>query len=153
MNAENYSGDLELSSWFIRPRESAKDTVYLGLLDHWMGLMENGVSISSYLIDRGIESIAIYGFGIFGKHMLSDAMDNNLLLKYIIDKNPEALLGEPTIKKYQLDVISPNDIFPDVDVVVVASPYFYEEIYENIKHKTKAEVISIQYIIRELCEI
>ena len=74
--------------------------------------------------------------------MLWELQSSDVNVEIIIDRRNE--LTCPGIK-----VNSPEDPIVDIDVVVVTPVYDYEEIKNELKKKTNAQIISIEDVINE----
>ena len=104
----------------IRKR-SEKFELYLNDMDMWFTIIENGGGIDRLLLDMGIHEIAVYGYGIMGRHLITQLADSEVRCKYIIDKQKDSIHSD-------LSVYSPEDELPYVDAIVVCSYYFISEI-------------------------
>lgn len=111
-------------------------------LDRWLALLENNVDISDYLKKYNIQTIAVYGFGYMGKHLITQIEKSDIQIKYLIDRRIE--LHHP---KYQ--VFSPKNVLPKVDAIVITPIASFYEIYEELKEKVDARIVSIEEIIFE----
>lgn len=107
----------------------------------WDMLDEAGGSISSFLKSEKYHKIAIYGTGILARHLISDLMQSDLKLQYVIgNKNKELCSSIPI---YQ-DV---NGL-PEADIIVVAAENEdYMDIERKLCEKNNIEIISIQELI------
>lgn len=114
---------------------------YYKLLNKWMELRGNGKHLADYLVDNQYFSIAIYGFGDFGKHFLQEVKDFPIEVKYVIDNR----YVESSIK-----VLSNKDEWPTVDAIIVTPFLEFENILEFIEKKVKCAVLSIEEIIFEI---
>lgn len=117
---------------------------YMTLLDKWMSLREQKISIEQYLLDHGFCKVLVYGYGILGKHLLNELKESVVEIVGIIDKKGKGIQSE-----YQ--VYTPEDEFPEADVIIVTSYYFFKEIEEEIGEKGY-ELISLQKIIETVME-
>ncbi|WP_049946251.1 glycosyltransferase WbsX family protein [Butyrivibrio sp. WCD2001] len=118
---------------------------YWKMLDKWLEINESGASVSQYLLDKGHKEIAIYGYGLLGRHLLRDCEKNGLKVKYVIDNRKE--LDIP------YDVYKLEDQIPDVDTIVVAVSYDLESIETQIKDKIKSSsILRIESILGGMVE-
>lgn len=99
-----------------------KHEMYLNDLDFWMGLREKGENVGDYIYELGFRSVAIYGYGIMGRHLRNELQNSKVECKYIID------IQKQNIDIDGLDIYAPDEELPKVDVVVVASYFFMDEI-------------------------
>ena len=87
--------------------------------------------------------IAIYGYGIFGKQLLSEIEnEDKIMCDYIIDKNAAGLNME--------NVYSPDNMLPQTEMIVVTTVHIYNEIYNLLKNKTAYEIVSLQAILDDM---
>ena len=56
------------------------------LLDWWLELQEQGKDIAKYLIVNGYKTVAIYGLGRIGRHLLTVLNKHSVKVKYAIDE-------------------------------------------------------------------
>lgn len=115
---------------------------YWKLLDTWLYLKEENILLKKYLLQRNINSIAIYGMGILGKHLLKELEFSEIEVPYAIDRKAEALhMG---VKMY-----SPEDEFPMVDAIVVTATYAFFDIQNQLKKRGYKNIISLEEVIME----
>jgi hypothetical protein len=113
-------------------------------LDCWMRLKEKGKSVEDYLYKLSVKTVAVYGMGMLGKHLLEELKDSNILIKYIIDQKAET-------NHLRYKIISPNDEFEEVDAIIITPVWDLDVIYEKVKGKTNARIFSIEEILFECC--
>lgn len=131
-----------LSEYNALSEKCARYEGYWRILDAWLCHKEEGKSLETYFIKQGIKSIAIYGGGMLGKHLLEELKDSNIKVEYIIDRKADALkLGVPV---YALE-----DDLPEVDVIVVTATYVYSEIKKQLEAKGYNSIYSLETIIFE----
>lgn len=143
--------DIELSPAIVCAQEDElrknqilrkKNEDYLRMADYWLSLKEQGRSLAQELIHKGIKSVLIYGCGIFFKHLSFDLLEGNIKIKGIIDQRGEKLSAE-------YEIFTPDDVFPDVDLIIIATPYYYEEMAEVLKAKGYSNYVSLENLIME----
>lgn len=122
---------------FLKAR-SDKFEMYLNDIDMWMSLREKKIYISDYLKGNDYCRIGVYGYGIMGRHLLEEIGEE--YYSCIIDKQKDKI-------KCTKDVFLPDEL-PDLDIIIVASYYFYNEICEELGDKK--EIISLGDIIHKL---
>lgn len=96
-----------------RLRDNEKCKRMFRVLSDWMTIREHGMGVGDYLEKSGIHSVAIYGYGHFGRHLLAEFKKCGLQVKYIIDRNAKYIDTEIAIR-------TPEDDREDVDAVVIA---------------------------------
>ncbi len=112
-------------------------------LNKWMENLEKNKYLYDYLIGKGIKTVAIYGCGEMGRHVLAELINSDVMVKYLIDQNYN-------IGKSSLKVVSPEDSLEDVDAIVVTPIMEYENIELKLRDKTKAEILSLEEIIYDI---
>ena len=113
---------------------------YWQVFDAWLKRLENGDSPLEYLKAHGYNSIAIYGYGMLGKHLIYQLQKENYDIKYAIDKNKSQ--GDATIELYNV-----KDELPQVDVIVVTALYDYDRIYCYLKKRVTADIVPIDRLL------
>lgn len=121
-----------------------KDKKYLKLFDNWLILIERGDGIESFLKEKNIKGIAVYGYGNIGRHLVTQLSDSGIQIKYIIDKNRDGILIN------DIPCYLPAKDMPDVDAIIVTPICEYLEIKNSLKKFTQASIISMEDIIYEL---
>ena len=116
---------------------------YWKILDAWLCHKEAGISLDQYFKVKGITSIAIYGGGMLGKHLLEELNDSDVRVVCVIDKMGDAL-------KLEVPVYLPEDELPETDVIVVTATYAYVEIKQQLYDKGINKVVSLENIVMEI---
>ena len=113
------------------------------ILQAWLLAEIERKSPSLVLKNKGIKNIAIYGMGILGYLFFKDAMQNNLNVSCIIDKE-EKQWGE-NIKWCSLEDIN------STEVIVICSSNYSIEIYEQIleKYENKYDIFFLDDLVYE----
>jgi hypothetical protein len=119
-----------------------KERYYLKILDQWMTLRGNGFSIKKRLEELGYKRIALYGYSILGRHLYDELVGSEVMIQYLIDRQGDKL-------HMKLPVYLPSDRLPEVDAVIVASTYYYDEIYYFLKEKGIEKIISLEAVLKE----
>ena len=113
------------------------------VFDAWMTAREKKENLASIISKMGINKIAIYGYGLLGKHFFEELRGSGIVIKYIIDKNKEGIYAE-------VPVYLPEEKLPEVELIVVTATFAYGSIYKLLKEKgISSEVISLEHIIME----
>lgn len=123
-------------------RQVEKNVYYLQLMDQWMELRENDVSIADKLVHAQYTKVAIYGYGIMGRHLLWELQQSQVSVEYLIDLQKDNLHTD-------VKVYLPSDELPEVDAVIVCAAYYYNEVYQCLKEKGISKIISIETVICE----
>ncbi|WP_051524665.1 glycosyltransferase WbsX family protein [Pseudobutyrivibrio sp. MD2005] len=104
--------------------------------DRWLNYLEQGLSINNFIDYYGYKRIAIYGIGMFARHIIRELPNNTVI--YGIDK--KAKNNFDSIKSIGFPIMSPDDDLPDVDAVLVTVGYDFESIYNGLKENLDLEV-------------
>lgn len=115
---------------------------YLHLLDYWMTLRENGVSVGDGILSSGYRKVALYGYGISGKHLYSELRESEVEVQYIIDQQGDKIHAD-------VPVYLPEEMWPEVDAVIVAATYHYSEVYRFLKERGVKKIISLETLLHE----
>lgn len=125
-------------------QKSYRLEVHFGILNKWLSNRENKKSIGKYLAENGIHTVAVYGLGLFGTHLLSDLQEDNCVnVAYGIDRS---------VKKTDKDlkIYKPEDCLPQVDMIIVSVVFSFDEIKEVLEKKVDCTVISLQELIEDM---
>lgn len=117
-----------------------KMQLYFSLLNQWLILKIDGVSLEKYFIDNNIKTIAIYGFGEIGKRFYEDIKKSSINVQYVVDQSADTIKDEiPLLKK--------TDVLEKVDALIVTATYYFDEIEGEMSQKIDFPVISLEEII------
>lgn len=119
---------------------------YYVTLNNWIGKKQKNINLSSYFEKLGYNSVAIYGMKEVGERLYEELKDTKTEVKYAVDQNAESIYAD-------IDVYSPDDDLPEVDVIVVTATYYYNSILNNIKDKISCPIISLDDVIAGAEEI
>lgn len=112
----------------------------MNILDRWLWLNESGKVLTSYFQERRYKSIAIYGLGMLGKHLLAELQNSQIRVSYGIDRRGKEW-------HYSFPVYDTVSKLPEADVIVVTVAYEFETIYRELKQKFTGKIISIEEIL------
>lgn len=127
-----------------KQKNKDKISFYYDILNKWMKLKENNVSIAERLKEKGIETIAIYGMGDIGKHLEKELENSDILVKYAIDRSYYAIID--------LDVYDPESEMPPVDAIIVTPVFEFEDICRSMKERMNCKIWSIADIVSDKWE-
>lgn len=113
------------------------------ILDQWLEAYRFGLRVEDFFKKYKYRTIAIYGMGILGRHLLEELAGSEVKILYYIDRS--VALGDTVIRK-----VSVNDELPEADAIVVTVLTEFEEIYEILKEKSDAAIIHIGEIFEDL---
>ncbi len=123
-------------------RDAAKMVVFYRIAIKWIRLLQLDKRLEEFFLDRGYKKIAIYGLREFGELLYLELRDSEVEVKYLIDQEADKIYIDADIKP-QL----PSAKIEDVDVIVVTAVTFMDQIREELKGKTNAEIISLATVI------
>nr|WP_302141925.1 glycoside hydrolase family 99-like domain-containing protein [uncultured Schaedlerella sp.] len=110
------------------------------VLDKWLSINENK---KNWTIAFKNKKLAIYGYGLLGKHLITELEQNNMIPEFIIDRNQDI--------KSQYPIYGVDDNWPDVQTIIVSAIYDYGNVFHLIKEKQPdVEVVSLEHIIMEM---
>lgn len=117
----------------------------INAMNKMMYIMEQNISLAKYLKGLGFTRIAVYGYGIVGKHLVTLLQSEDIEVSYVIDNNPNVLSKDINIYRLSKDM-------PYVDAIIVTPIDEYAAIRNSIKNIVDFYVISLGHILNELCE-
>lgn len=112
------------------------------LLHKWSSRRQNGNSLKECFLNKGINSIAIYGFSQLGRMLYDELDETPISIKYFIDKNYVEKLGV-------LKVFKPTGMLPDVDCIIVSIVGSEHEIIREYEGIISIPMIGISDVIYE----
>lgn len=118
---------------------------YWRLLDNWMTVIDAGSNIGEYFNKNGVKTIAVYGMGMMGKHLIAQLKDCNVKIVYGIDR--KTIVNS---KKYGFPVVKVSDHLEKVDAIVVAVTYDLHSIYTLLSEKMDCPILFLGEIIDDL---
>lgn len=113
----------------------------------WFQLERRGIQIEKRIAEMGMKHIAIYGYGILGKQLYQVCREKEIVIEYLIDKNPEVFrdnlnVCEPISDLSRLEYLK-------IDLIVITTIYYFEEICQELKPLTEARLISLEELVEE----
>jgi len=120
-----------------------KHLAIMKLYDQWIQTKQDGKNVIDYFHDNGIKSIAIYGMSFVGQRLYEELRGSDIEVSYAIDKNASNIYAD-------IDILVPDDAFPQTDAIVVTAVYFFNEIEEMLEKKTDAKILSLEDILYEI---
>ncbi len=113
---------------------------YFRILNMWIEMKQNEKSVVTYLRQKGINRIAIYGMRELGERFYEEVRNTGIEVVCIIDKIPDLVVGD-------FMVISPKQKIPEVDAIIVTADFYYQEIKKELKLKVNCPVYSLSGVI------
>lgn len=110
------------------------------VLDKWLSIT---YTQKDWMIALKNKKLAVYGYGLLGKHLIAELERYNIIPEFIIDRNSN--VGS------QYSVYGIDEDWPDVQLIIVTAIYDYGNVFKLIKKKRpQTEVISLEHIIMEI---
>lgn len=119
---------------------------YYNMLNRWIMLRQEGKTLEEYFIDSSYKTIAIYGMGEMGNRLYDELKDSKIEVKYAVDENAESIYSD-------IKVISKEEEYVDVDVMVVTAIFAFDDIKEKLKNKVKFPIISLDDVVYQIHSI
>lgn len=116
---------------------------YWKIFDKWMSALENGKTVAEVLQSKGINRVAIYGLGMLGRHLLVQLENTNITVKYGIDRRGAD-------EKHAFKVYKPEEVLPDVQMIIVSATFDFAKIYNNLVKKASCQIISLDELVEEM---
>ncbi|MDE6743360.1 MAG: hypothetical protein K2J95_05740 [Lachnospiraceae bacterium] len=113
------------------------------MMNQWVKVKQEGKNLSEYFEKNGYKKIAVYGMSYAGETLIDELRDTQIKVVYGIDKNADAIYAD-------VDILSLEDDFSDVDAVVVTAITFFKEVEEKLSKKMDCPIISLEDILYEV---
>lgn len=113
------------------------------LMNEWMKTKQEGKHVKGYFEKNSYRSVAVYGLSYVGERLIDELRDSGIEIKYAIDRNADSIYAD-------IDVHSPEDKLPEVDVIVVTAIRFFDEIYNNLAGTVSCPIVSFEDILYEI---
>lgn len=126
----------------FKSKKNGNTQSYLNIMNQWLILKQEGIELEDFLIKHQWKEIAIYGMGVYGRHLIREfEKSTKVHLVCGIDKKKMNPYHEIEIKK--IDNVDKN-----IDVVI--NTIFYDNsVKEMLQEKIKCDVISLEDLIFE----
>ncbi len=113
---------------------------YLDVMHQWFILKENALPISDILEEYHISSVAIYGMGIMGRHVIRELKGTGIAVKYGIDQRK--------MNAYeQVPVFTPKEQFREVDAVINTVVWEHDKISHMLSEKLDCKILNLEELI------
>lgn len=122
---------------------SSKNLNNFYLMHRWLQVCREGKSVVNYLEVKGCKRVAIYGMGLAGERLLDELRNTDIRVLYGIDKRAHTLNGE-------IEIYSLYDKLPNVDIVIVSVPMYFDSIKLELEKKTNCKIVSLDDILHEI---
>lgn len=115
---------------------------YLDMMNQWFILKQEGKSIDRYLKKKGYCKVAIYGMAIYGRHVVRELRNKDIVIAYGIDRKKM----EPY---YGIEVVNPTGRLPDADVIINTVLHDQNSVIAALKQITDIPVVSLEDVVFE----
>ena len=113
------------------------------MMNQWVKVKQAGKSLASYFEKNHYKKIAVYGMSFAGETLIDELKNTEITVAYGIDKKADSIYAD-------VDIVSVEDSFADVDVVIVTAITFFDEIEEKLSEKLDCPIISLEDILYEM---
>lgn len=114
------------------------------LYDAWMMTKQRGASVSEYLTNHDIHTVAIYGMSYMGIRLFHDLKDSSVQVKYGIDR--ELKMRIPGIMTYHPDEVQEKE----VDAVIVTAIFSFDFIKKDLRALGFKRIVALDEILYDL---
>lgn len=121
-------------------KEARKWKDYFELFDEWLALKEKNKKLADYFFSHSYDTVAVYGMGKAGRHLVEELRCSGIRVVYGIDR-------KAGLQTASLPVRCIDDELPTVDVIVVTAVFAYEEIEEKLMDKINCPIISLEEVV------
>lgn len=126
-------------------KDSGKFPAMFYMMNQWVRVNQDGKSIVSYFEKHKYKKIAVYGMNTIGETLVNELKDTGVEVVYGIDRRAGSMHTNADI-----DIVSPDGPFGNVDAVVVTAIDYLEEIEEKLREKVECPIISLENVIFEV---
>lgn len=118
---------------------------YLVMMNQWMILKQNNISLEKYFVKRNVKNIIIYGEGIYGRHLVRELKMSSVTVSCLIDRDPkQAYMGIPIIRL--------GEDFESGDLIVNTVISDSEKVIQDLTEYTSIQVVGLEDIVFKLAE-
>jgi hypothetical protein len=113
------------------------------MMNQWVKVKQEGKNLASYFEKNGYKKIAVYGMSYAGETLLDELKDTDIKVAYGIDQKADSIYTD-------VDIVTMDDDFEEVDAVVVTAITFFDEIEDRLSEKVDCPIISLEDILYEV---
>ena len=117
-----------------------KERKYKKILELWMRLRDQKISVSYFFVQKNIKTVAIYGAGILGKHLYYELQDSEIQVACFLDQNTNKAIE-------QKKCLAPGETMESVDAIIVTPLMEYKEIQKGLAEYYSCAIISIETVL------
>ena len=130
----------------VLPKENDYSVCFKNLYNMWLAMHQAGYSIEKYLTAQGVSSIAIYGYGELGAHLVNELKDSSVKIDCLIDKQRR----QPY---WGIQVVRPEEFDAEVDLIIVTAIAHYREIKRSMEMLTGCRIVSLEQVLEDVWEV
>ncbi len=121
----------------------------LRVLDRWLNLSEEGVNVGKNIADKYGDVVAVYGFGVLGRHLVRCLKSANVRIEYVVEKNVTVKNKYPILD--DITVYSDYSVIPKTETIIVTAPFSFGEIKYNLEKLGRiGNIVSISEVLSEI---
>lgn len=137
----------EINQWQQKEQESqwnwmrmARTKANYDVLKQWFLLKKKNKTVLSYFEKNGYARIAVYGLSDLGKYLVEELAESSVKVVYGIDRRAKKMTAE-------FPIFTIEDMFPEVDVIIVTAVYFFDEIDIQLRNKLNCPIVSLEDVL------
>ena len=111
--------------------------------NQWLSIKQDGKRLREYFIKNDYHTIAIYGMGDLGQHLVKELSDTEIKIAYGIDNSCNNIYSDITRLKMEDDLLK-------VDAVVITITDRFDSICDALSEKLDCPMIAIEDILNEI---
>lgn len=123
-----------------------KDQIVLYMLSELLRCYENGYSLETYLMERGICQIAIYGAAVMGERIKGLLKGTRISVICFIDKNA------PFIEE-DIPVLKLEECERAFDAIIISLIENEEAVADNIRKSSDMKILKIREIVKDMMDV
>ncbi len=114
----------------------------LNILNYWFMKYQQGHTVEKYLVNRGFDRIAIYGFGELGQRLYQELLNSEVKVVYGIDRKVVS-------KDADFKIAASPDISQEISAVIVTVINDYSGIASELKKVLECPILPLEDVIYE----
>ena len=113
---------------------------YLNMMNQWLILKQEGKGFDKYLKRQGYNTVAVYGMGIYGRHVIRELQGTEIRISYGIDRKK--------IMPYKnVEVLQPTERMSPVDAIINTVLCEHVNIKSYLAQICESPVLSLEDIV------
>ena len=106
----------------------------------WIKKYQKKERIGKELYEKGYRKVAIYGMQRLGYLLKDELEENNIVVKYGIDRNADLMYSD-------LKIVTPDENIEEVDLIIVTAVASYDAIYDSFKERTDIPICNLKSLL------